>query len=68
MTREQFVHARGAARFPPLSLVAVALIAVCALAAVVRKGIWYDEAWSVFLARHPERWLYDAHPPLFTFL
>lgn len=47
--------------------VGVTLLAVAALAiiAIFRKGLWYDEAWTLFLSRHPERWLFDAHPPLF---
>lgn len=39
------------------------------------KGIWFDEVWSLFVARHDlplseiylERWRWDVHPPLFHF-
>lgn len=47
------------------TLFAIGLVAVVAMQ---RKGLWYDEAWSLFMAQHPSRWLYDAHPPLFYYL
>jgi hypothetical protein len=59
-TGPRFLEKAGGA-----ALLAITLLAMLAM---LRKGLWYDEAWSLFMARHPDHWLYDAHPPLFYHL
>ena len=51
----------------------VACFVWAAVGAMATRGIWYDEIWSVYVARHDigfvealrTRWLTDNHPPAF---
>lgn len=56
------------------STIAVAAVILACLAFVaIRRGLWYDELWSLFMSRADrlpgeslaDRWLQDLHPPLF---
>ena len=58
-----------------LFVASLAVILTGLVFAAAHKGIWYDEMWSMFMARHDlplgptysQRWSYDVHPPLFSF-
>ena len=56
---------------------AAATLAVCLIFVVIlqrERGLWLDEAWSLWLSSHDvglrqvlrERWITDVHPPLFS--
>ena len=56
------------------STIAIAtVILVCLVFVVWRRGLWYDEVWTLFMTRADrlpgesltDRWLQDLHPPLF---
>jgi uncharacterized membrane protein len=58
-------------------LAAAATLGVCLMFVLIlqqQRGLWLDEAWSIWLSGHDialpriirERWITDVHPPLFS--